>query len=82
MKRLLGQVGDGKLVFEERLRKGDELQDFFEAFASMTERLRARRKKELDELGRAIDAAKAAGVGDDALAKVVGFRDDLKRAVD
>jgi geranylgeranyl reductase len=40
MKRLLRQVGAGKLVLRERLRKGDELQHFFEVFEEMVAELR------------------------------------------
>lgn len=47
MKRLLRQVGAGKLVLRERLRKGDELQHFFEAFEQMVGDLRARQEKEI-----------------------------------
>ena len=35
MKRLLKQVGQGNLRVEARLRKGDELQDFFDTFTQM-----------------------------------------------
>lgn len=47
MKRLLRQVGEGKLVLRERLRKGDELQHFFEAFEKMVEALREHQKGEI-----------------------------------
>ena len=47
MKRLLRQVGEGKLVLRERLRKGDELQHFFEAFEKMVEALRDHQKGEI-----------------------------------
>ena len=47
MKRLLREVGGGKLVLRERLRKGDELQHFFEAFEQMVSDLRARQEKEI-----------------------------------
>ena len=47
MKRLLRQVGEGKLVLRERLRKGDELQHFFEAFEKMVETLRDHQKGEI-----------------------------------
>lgn len=60
MKRLLREVGEGKLVVRERLRKGDELQHFFEAFEHMVESLRARQEAEiaqLDEILGKLDAA-------------------------
>lgn len=60
MKRLLRQVGEGRLVLRERLRKGDELQDFFGAFEKMVDDLRARQRAEiaqLDEILVRLDAA-------------------------
>lgn len=50
MKRLLRQVGAGKLVVRERLRRGDELQHFFEAFERMVEDLRARQMAEISKV--------------------------------
>jgi nitrogen fixation/metabolism regulation signal transduction histidine kinase len=47
MKRLLRQVGAGKLVVRERLRKGDELQHFFETFEQMVTELRRRQEAEI-----------------------------------
>ncbi len=47
MKRLLREVGGGKLILRERLRKGDELQHFFEACEQMVGDLRARQEKEI-----------------------------------
>jgi len=47
MKRLLREVGSGKLVLREKLRKGDELQHFFEAFEQMVTDLRRRQEQEI-----------------------------------
>lgn len=52
MKRLLKEVGAGKLVVRERLRKGDELQHFFEAFEKMVEELRKRQEAEIAKVDR------------------------------
>ena len=41
MKRLLRRVSTGRLVIEDRLRKGDELEDLFDTFLQMTYSLRA-----------------------------------------
>jgi nitrogen fixation/metabolism regulation signal transduction histidine kinase len=41
MKRLLRRVSTGRLTIEERLRRGDELEDLFETFLQMTYSLRA-----------------------------------------
>ncbi|MFO0675666.1 MAG: hypothetical protein U0169_03975 [Polyangiaceae bacterium] len=82
MKLLLKQVGDGKLVFEGRLRKGDELQDFFEAFQSMTEKLRDRQRKEVEELEAAMAVARQSGASEDSIAKIGNVRDKMKAAID
>ena len=82
MKRLLRQVGEGKLMVESRLRKGDELQEFFETFATMVEGLRARQQQEIDELDRAIALAKQGGANDQSLAKIALVRDEMKRALE
>jgi nitrogen fixation/metabolism regulation signal transduction histidine kinase len=47
IKRLLRQVGEGKLVVREKLRKGDELQHFFEAFEKMVDDLRSRQEAKI-----------------------------------
>jgi methyl-accepting chemotaxis protein len=79
MKRLLRQVGEGKLHVESRLRKGDELQDFFESFASMVDSLRARQAGEVEQLDGALAHAKSTGASEEALAKIVRVRDDMQR---
>ena len=43
MKGLLKRVGEGSLRVDSRLRRGDELQDFFDAFIEMVSSLRANR---------------------------------------
>lgn len=81
MKMLLRQVGDGKLNFQGKLRKGDELQDFFEVFAAMVEKLKERQAKEVDQLEAAIAEAKASGASDVAIAKIAAVRDEMKAAL-
>lgn len=82
MKMLLRQVGDGKLNFQGRLRKGDELQDFFDVFASMVDNLKERQHKEVVELEAAMAAAKASGASDEAIAKIARVRDEMKAALE
>lgn len=82
MKMLLRQVGDGKLNFEGRLRKGDELQDFFEVFAAMVEKLKSRQATEVAELEAAILEAKATGASDAAIAKIANVRDEMRAALE
>lgn len=55
MKRLLRQVGEGKLVLRERLRKGDELQHFFETFENMVNDLRARQTAEISRVDKILE---------------------------
>lgn len=50
MKRLLREVGSGKLLVREKLRKGDELQHFFEAFELMVGDLRSRQEHEISKV--------------------------------
>lgn len=77
MKILLRQVGDGKLNFNRKPRKGDELQDFFEVFQAMVEKLKARQAEEVRILDAAIEEAKASGAGDAAVEKIRKVRDQM-----
>jgi nitrogen fixation/metabolism regulation signal transduction histidine kinase len=82
MKRLIKQVGDGDLAVDARLRKGDELHDFFTAFAEMVEALRARRKHEAEDLEAAIELARAAGASAESVAKITRVRDELRHGTE
>ncbi|HLM73440.1 MAG TPA: HAMP domain-containing protein [Polyangiaceae bacterium] len=64
MKRLLPQVGEGKLIVRERLRRGDELHDFFAAFEKMVDDLRHRKESEIATIDKAL--AKLEAGADDA----------------
>jgi nitrogen fixation/metabolism regulation signal transduction histidine kinase len=81
MKRLLKHVGQGNLRVEARLRKGDELQDFFDAFTHMVAGLRDMEKRQLDEVDKAMDALEH---GDrDAAKKALGrVREEMKGALE
>jgi hypothetical protein len=81
MKKMLRQVGDGNLRVEARLRKGDELQDFFEAFTEMLANLRRFERKQLDDLEAAMGAL-ARGEKDDAVASVGRVHDAVKHALE
>jgi methyl-accepting chemotaxis protein len=83
MKQLLKQVAQGKLNFPRRgLRKGDELQHFFDEFLKMADDLKARQENEVETLAAGIAAAKAAGASDDALAKIVAVHVEMKKALE
>jgi nitrogen fixation/metabolism regulation signal transduction histidine kinase len=68
MKRLLRRVSTGRLVIEERLRRGDELEDLFDTFLQMTYSLRAMQNARLatldDTLRRAEESGASQGVLD------------------
>ncbi len=61
MKRLLRQVGTGRLGNRERLRQGDELSDLFETFLQMTYSLKAMQKSRVATLDATIRDAAASG---------------------
>lgn len=67
MKRQFGELGQGKLKMPSKLRKGDELIDFFTAFEEAIARLRARQGEEIEQLGHAISSLEASGVATDQL---------------
>ncbi|HEX8790680.1 MAG TPA: hypothetical protein VF765_06995 [Polyangiaceae bacterium] len=81
MKRLLGQVGQGNLRVDARLRKGDELRDFFEAFQKMVANLRTLEKQQLDYIDKAMDALER-GAKDDAKASLGKVRDAMRAALE
>lgn len=82
LKMLLREVRDGRLVVRGRLRKGDELQDIFEAFQEMILSLRAAQEQEIALLDAAIERAKQAGLPPDAIADIESIRDRMRAALD
>jgi nitrogen fixation/metabolism regulation signal transduction histidine kinase len=81
MKRLLGYVGEGHLRLNEKLRKGDELQHFFDAFEAMVNSLRERQEVEIGKLDKAIDGLHGK-VSDDLLAALKSLRQDMQDALE
>lgn len=61
MKRLLRRVGTGRLVVDERLRRGDELEDLFETFLQMTFSLKALQNARIATLDATLKRAEATG---------------------
>jgi methyl-accepting chemotaxis protein len=82
IKRLLRDVRDGHLKIEGRLRKGDELQDVFDAFEEMINALRAEQQSEIEMLDAALEQASAAGVPDEALGELRTVRQRMREALD
>jgi methyl-accepting chemotaxis protein len=64
LRLLLNEVADGHLKLVGRLRKGDELQELFESFANMVEKLREAQASEVKELEGAIEQLRADQSGD------------------
>jgi nitrogen fixation/metabolism regulation signal transduction histidine kinase len=81
MKGLLAKVGKGSLKVEARLRKGDELQDFFDSFTSMVSNLRKFEKKQLDDVELAI-AAVERGEKEEAKASLGRVRETMNTALE
>ncbi len=81
MKRLLGYVGEGHLRLTEKLRKGDELQHFFDAFEAMVNSLRERQEVEIGKLDRAIGTLQG-NVPDERLTELRSLRQDMQDALE
>lgn len=79
LKRLIREVGSGRIHVEGALRKRDELQDVFDAFQHMVQNLRDAREQDLEDIDRAIDAARRAGVEDEVLAALDDLRTRIQR---
>jgi methyl-accepting chemotaxis protein len=74
MKRLLGDLGRGQFKVVARLRKGDELQHFFDAFNDMATQLGRRQEEEIRQIDHVIELL--ASDSSDAL-RVSGARERL-----
>ncbi len=82
MKLLLRQVGDGKLNFQGRPRKGDEFQDFFEVFSATVEKLKARQAEEVKELEEAMKSLSGSGASPEALKHIEHVHAEMARALE
>jgi nitrogen fixation/metabolism regulation signal transduction histidine kinase len=67
MKRLLRRVSTGRLVVDDRLRRGDELEDLFETFLQMTYSLRAMQNARIATLDGTLRRAEATGASEEVL---------------
>lgn len=81
MKRQLRDVGDGKLKIPGKLRKGDELVDFFDTFDQMVRRLRENQEVEIGKLDAAL-ARLEPGVDSASLEPLKQLRADMLAALD
>jgi methyl-accepting chemotaxis protein len=80
MTRLLKQVGEGDLRVDARLRKGDELRDFFDTFTQMVSGLREMEKAQLEDVEKAL-AAMDRGDHRDVAGSLGRVRDAMKHAL-
>jgi hypothetical protein len=81
MTGLLRQVGEGKIMTPRGLRKGDELQAFFDTFVSMVESLRKHRMDEIAAIDKAITALEGE-VDSSKLEPLKALRKDLQAGLD
>jgi nitrogen fixation/metabolism regulation signal transduction histidine kinase len=80
MKRLLRKVGQGHLHVDARLRKGDELQDFFDTFTEMVSGLRDMEKRQLVDVDKALDALEKDDKGE-AKKALAALRDEMTQTL-
>lgn len=81
MKRQIREVGEGRLVIPGKLRKGDELVDFFDAFDHMVKNLRARQEHEIALLDAAMEQLHSQR-DPNALQPLRELRGEMKSALD
>jgi nitrogen fixation/metabolism regulation signal transduction histidine kinase len=67
LKRLLRKVSTGRLVVDERLRRGDELEDLFETFLQMTYSLTAMQNARVATLDATLRQAQTSGASPEVL---------------
>lgn len=81
MKRQINDVGEGRLKIPGKLRKGDELVEFFETFETMVKNLRERQEVEIAKLERAITALEPKAEPGE-LEPLYQLRTEMKAALD
>jgi nitrogen fixation/metabolism regulation signal transduction histidine kinase len=76
MKRLLGELAKGHFRVVARLRKGDELQHFFDAFNDATDQLRRRQEEQIEQLDSVVQLLRNEGTADSG--QIVQAREGLQ----
>lgn len=82
MRKLLATVAKGHLRVEGALRKGDELQDVFNAFNDMVNTLRSRQAEEIAQLDAALEKARSHGIVEADLEAFRSLRDRMQSQLD
>ncbi|MGB0679621.1 MAG: hypothetical protein ACPGUV_08175, partial [Polyangiales bacterium] len=78
LKLLFGDVAQGKMQVQGRLRRHDELQDVFEAFEAMVHSLRQRQRDHLVTLEQALAAAREESVPDSITSRLESLRTAMR----
>jgi nitrogen fixation/metabolism regulation signal transduction histidine kinase len=81
MKGLLRSVGDGHYIIPRGLRKGDELQHFFDTFVGMVESLRKRQEATITRIDASVGALDGK-VAPEHLAPLRELRRDMQASLD
>jgi len=76
MKKLLRELAKSNFRVDARLRKGDELQHFFDAFNETVAELRQRQQDEIDQVESVLQLLRDAESG--ATDRVIGARERLQ----
>jgi nitrogen fixation/metabolism regulation signal transduction histidine kinase len=76
MKKLLRELSKGNFRVDARLRKGDELQHFFDAFNETVDELRRRQQEEIEQIESVLQLLRDAEDG--AMDRVLGARQRLQ----
>jgi hypothetical protein len=82
MKLLFGEVIKGRLKLAGKLRKGDELQSFFDVYAQMIETLRQRQVSEIAQIDAVLQEAQTGGVPEATVTKLRQLRDEMQATLD
>lgn len=82
LKAIHREVAAGKLRVHARIRKGDELQDFFESFELMINSLRARQSDRLARIDAVVAVLQDLPPAEVARQSLAELRDELSRELD
>jgi methyl-accepting chemotaxis protein len=82
IRKLLATVAKWHLRVDGQLRRGDELQDVFNAFNDMVTTLRSRQAEEISQLDAALATASTHGVTDHDLQPFRALRDRMQSQLD
>ncbi|MBX3125224.1 MAG: HAMP domain-containing protein [Polyangiaceae bacterium] len=82
LKRLLRRVSTGQLVVDERLRRGDELEELFDTFLQMTYSLRAMQSARVATLDATLRRAETTGAAEEVLEGLRALRAQMMLGIE